>query len=157
MKRIVIFVAGLVFAGVTTADTLIGRVIKVSDGDTITVLSNNKRERIRFAQIDAPEKDQPHGLTAKQWLTERIADQVVSVEYSKRDRYKRIVGEVYLANQRINAELVRAGHAWVYDYYATDKNLYPLQTEAKAKMLGLWSQPDPVAPWVWRKAHRIKK
>ena len=74
------------------ADTLTGKVIKITDGDTVHVLQNNYvKEKIRFAGIDAPERKQPHGNKAKQYLASLVGNKLVTVEYTKRDRYKRIV------------------------------------------------------------------
>jgi len=77
------------------AITLQGKVIKVADGDTVTIVDgSNNKHRIRLAGIDAPEKDQPYGKESAQSLLELTSGKPVVIEYEKRDRYKRIVGGV---------------------------------------------------------------
>lgn len=94
------------------ADTLTGRVTRVIDGDTIMVGTN----RIRLADIDAPELSQPHGPEAKATLAAMVLDREVVVQYTRRDRYRRMLATVHLENQKINCALVAAGHAWRYRY-----------------------------------------
>jgi endonuclease YncB( thermonuclease family) len=96
------------------AETLTGEVVSVADGDTITILVDSERVKVRLAEIDAPERGQPWGKRAKQALTGKIAGHVVQVETSWRDRYGRRVGHVVYSGRDINRELVREGHAWVY-------------------------------------------
>ena len=118
MKRLLIgFIALLTFSGVY-ADTLTGKVVKVADGDTVTVLiEGNKQERVRLAGIDAPERKQAYGKKSKTFLSDRVAGQRVSVTYEKKDRYGRIVGVVWLDDKDINLEVINAGLAWHYKQY----------------------------------------
>ncbi|MDA2912172.1 thermonuclease family protein, partial [Nitrospiraceae bacterium AH_259_D15_M11_P09] len=98
-----------------------GRVVGVSDGDTITVLHNGKGERIRLHGIDCPEKRQAFGNRAKQFTSTLVFGETVTVQVMDRDRYGRTVGEVLLPDGRsLNRELVRAGFAWWYWRYAPD-------------------------------------
>lgn len=143
------------------AATLQGRVVGVADGDTITVLSADKRQyKIRLAGIDAPEKKQAFGSRAKETLSRLVFDQPVTVEYSKWDRYGRIVGKVELGGHDVNLELLREGSAWVYRQYVrelseSDRQLY-LETERKAQRdsAGLWRDREPEPPWEWRRTKR---
>ena len=67
----------------------------VADGDTITVLDASKVQyKIRLSGIDAPEKAQPFGDRSKQNLARMVFNKDVSIEWSKQDRYGRIVGKV---------------------------------------------------------------
>lgn len=100
------------------ADTLTGRVIRVSDGDTLVILVANKAQhKIRLQGINAPERGQAYGKKSKAHLSDHVAGRFVVVEYDKRDRYERIVGKVLLAGQDINLGQVAAGVAWHYKKY----------------------------------------
>lgn len=133
------------------AAELNGRVIGVSDGDTITVLSNNHQERIRLAEIDSPEMKQPFGNQAKKHCSALCFNKVVIVNYSRRDRFKRIVGQVKLPNgHSLNHELVREGMAWCFTKYCKDPLVKDLEQQARGKRLGLWRDKNPIPPWQWR-------
>lgn len=127
-----------------------GYVVWVADGDTLVLRSGTQRRWIRLAYIDAPERDQPHGLQASHALEALVLNQRVTVEYVDRDRHGRWVGRVYLRGEDINAALVRDGHAWVYRKYTTDAALYRLESAARARRRGLWQSADAVPPWAWR-------
>ena len=108
----------------TLAADFAGRVVGVSDGDTITVLHNGKGERIRLHGIDCPEKRQAFGKRAKQFTSELVFGNTVTVQVVDLDRYGRTVGEVLLPDGRsLNHELVRAGLAWWYRRYAPDDEM----------------------------------
>jgi endonuclease YncB( thermonuclease family) len=154
------------------ADTLEGKVIKVADGDTVTIIGDNgKKYRIRLGGIDAPEKDQPYGGVSTQGLVNLVSGKTVTIEYENRDRYKRIVGKV-LVNppgdvfclaldciKKIDAglEQINAGLAWHYKHYQKeqseeDRNLYSTsEVMAKQNRLGLWADEKPMTPWRWRR------
>ncbi len=128
-----------------------GRVVGVSDGDTITVLHNGKGERIRLHGIDCPEKRQAFGNRAKQFTSNLVFAKTVTVQVMDRDRYGRTVGEVLLPDGRsLNHELVRAGLAWMYRRYTDDQSLSDLEEEARVARRGLWADPHAVPPWEWR-------
>lgn len=131
---------------------LYGTVVKVVDGDTITILTAEMRQaKIRLAEIDTPERGQPFGKWAKEQLAGMVAGEDVAILLEDVDRYNRIVGRVYSGDVDVNAELVRLGAAWVYDKYATDPALYTLQEEAQKAKRGLWSEPIQIPPWTWWK------
>ena len=88
------------------------KVIKISDGDTITVLSGKEQTKVRLYGIDAPEKKQDYGQRSKQFLASLIAGQVVEVDPRGKDRYKRTIGTIYLDGKDINAQMVANGYAW---------------------------------------------
>ncbi len=78
-----------------SADSLTGKVVKITDGDTLYVLdANYKEHKIRLAGIDAPERRQAYGLASRKHLLSIVAGKQVTVEYQKRDRYGRIVAGV---------------------------------------------------------------
>ncbi len=129
-----------------------GKVIKVSDGDTLDVLYENRAIRIRLAEIDCPEKKQPFGEKARRYAAELAAGREVTVKVKDRDRYGRIVAEIILPDNRsLNAEMLKAGFAWWYRDYSKDKNLEELERKAVEAKIGLWADPDPVPPWVFRR------
>jgi micrococcal nuclease len=139
------------------ASSFQGRVVKVLDGDTIEVLRDGKAERVRLHGIDTPEAGQPFGTKAKQFVLELMAQETVTVKVMDTDRYGRTVGEVILPDgTSLNRELVRTGHAWWYRQYSKDTSLGDLESEARASMKGLWSDPNPTPPWEWRAAGRNK-
>ena len=97
------------------ADTLTGKAVKITDGDTIYVLdANYKEHKIRLAGIDAPERKQAYGLASRKHLASIVAGQRVAIEYQKRDRYGRIVGKVLVNGVDACLEQVKAGFAWHY-------------------------------------------
>lgn len=131
-----------------------GRVVGVSDGDTISVLHNGHGEKVRLYGIDCPEKRQAFGQRAKQFTSELVFGKEVTVRDRGRDKYGRTIGEVVLGDGRVvNRELVMAGMAWAYRKYST---VY-VSEEADARAIGrgLWGDPDPVPPWEFR--HRMKQ
>jgi endonuclease YncB( thermonuclease family) len=143
------------------AATYTGRVVGISDGDTLTVLDAGRRQRkIRLAGIDAPEKRQAWGQRAQQFLGERVFQRVVRIEVSKKDRYGREIGKVLLDGEDINLELVRAGLAWHYRAYEREqppeeRELYAeAEKRARERRQGLWNDAHPVAPWDFRRRGR---
>jgi endonuclease YncB( thermonuclease family) len=136
------------------------RVVKVTDGDTVHVLDQSReRHKIRLSGIDAPEKDQVFGRRSMQNLAMQLAGEGVSVEYSKRDQYNRIIGKLLLDGRDINLLQVKEGFAWHYKRYQNeqsdlDRVLYSsAETEARGKKIGLWSVPA-IPPWEYRRARR---
>ncbi|HYG80455.1 MAG TPA: thermonuclease family protein [Pyrinomonadaceae bacterium] len=134
-----------------------GKVVRVSDGDTITVLdADNKQHRIRFQGIDAPESKQAYGQAAKENLSKMVFGKQVTVVWDKVDKYRRTVGKVLLDGRDINIEQVRAGFAWHYKKYADeqpaeDRVTYAkAEEEARAARRGLWQDPNPTPPGEWR-------
>jgi endonuclease YncB( thermonuclease family) len=146
------------------ADTLTGRVVRVTDGDTIVVLdADETQHKIRLTGIDAPERGQAYGTKSKEHLSESVAGEVVVVEYDKYDRYGRVLGKVLLDGEDVNLEQIWAGLAWHYKKYqgeqtVTDGVAYSdAEMEARRRKLGLWSDPAAMPPWDYRKAQRDRK
>lgn len=138
-----------------------GKVINVADGDTITVRDGTENYRIRLASIDAPETGngsdrpgQPYGEASRRFLANQVAGKSVALECFEEDRYGRHICNVLLGEVTANQLLVDAGLAWANrqgkDKYLRDRSLLGLQADAKANQRGLWVEPNPVAPWVWR-------
>jgi len=128
-----------------------GKVVSVTDGDTIKVLKDGKQVKIRLAAIDCPEKGQPYGNAAKKFTANMVAGKVVKIWPTDTDRYGRIVAFIFVGNKNLNKELLSAGLAWHYKKYSRDPELAKLEFDARSKKIGLWSEPDPVAPWEWRR------
>ena len=162
-----LLVLSVLLVSIAHADTLTGRVVGVADGDTITVLDADRQQhKIRLGGIDAPEKAQPFHQKSKENLSRLVFNKYVRVEWDKHDRYGRIVGKVWVqpASCPTCPMTLDAGHAqitvglaWWYRNYAreqspADRGAYEFsEQEAKAKRVGLWSDPDPVPPWEWRR------
>ncbi|MCL2457509.1 MAG: thermonuclease family protein [Desulfobulbus sp.] len=100
-----------------------GKVVKVSDGDAITVLHDGQQERVRLYGIDAPEKKQAFGQRAHEALDGMVAGKVVEIDHKATDRYGRTVGMVTADGQIVDAEMVRTGYAWVYRQYCKGGDL----------------------------------
>ena len=145
----------LLFTLSAQAETLEGKVIKIADGDTLTLLTpSNQQVKIRLAGVDTPERKQPFGNRAKQALAKLAFQKQALIEVETKDRYGRTVGVVFVASQNLNAELVRQGMAWVYRKYTNDQKLFALEADAKKAKRGLWSSNNPIKPWLWRKGMR---
>lgn len=139
------------------ADELRGRVVRVADGDTLTVLDANNREyRVRLNGIDAPETGQAFSQASKTNLSTLVSGQDVLVVWSKIDRYGRLIGTVTRGSVNANLDQLEKGLAWYYRQYAPDvpSNLRPLyelaEADARASRRGLWQDPRPVEPWTYR-------
>ncbi|HAU0496514.1 TPA: thermonuclease family protein [Legionella pneumophila] len=147
---ILLFISFL-FSCTAYANIISGLVIKISDGDTLTILTkDNVQLKIRLSEVDAPEKKQPFGNKSKQSLSNLCFNKVAIVDILKIDRYGRSVGRVKCDNVDANEYQVKNGLAWVYDKYVTDHSLYALQEQAKSKGIGLWSEKSPIPPWIFR-------
>jgi endonuclease YncB( thermonuclease family) len=156
-----------------SAGAIVGRVVGVADGDTITVLDANKTQhKIRVGGIDAPEKSQPFGQRSKASMSDLVFGKDVEVVAGKRDRYGRLIGKVMVAApscaartcpKTLDAGLAQltTGMAWWYRRYAReqsaeDAGAYAFaEQEARARHAGLWRDPEPTAPWDWR--HRSRR
>lgn len=152
MRRIraLLACAALAFSSAAWAD-FTGPVAAVVDGDTIDVLVMSHSVRIRFAQIDAPERSQAFGIRSRQALAAMVAGQVVTVAENDPDRYGRTLGTVFVGGVNVNAAMVHQGMAWAYRQYVTDGSLIQLEAEARAARRGLWADPAPVEPWLFRR------
>lgn len=149
--------------GITSANAakqITGEVVGVSDGDTVTILSDGDQIKVRLAEIDAPEKAQAFGTRSKQSLSDMCFRKNAKIETSGKDRYGRFIGRIYCFTPGVktgidaNAEQIRRGMAWVFDRYVTDRDLYRIQDDARDARRGLWADQSPTPPWEWRKANR---
>ena len=129
----------------------VAKVVKIADGDTVTVLLDKVQYRIRLAKIDAPEKKQAFGTQSKKVLGDKIFGKDVKVVWVKRDLYNRIVGDIYLDNRWINKEMIEEGWAWHYRQYSKDAALDKAEADARSARRSLWADSSPIPPWEFRK------
>lgn len=136
-----------------------GRVVRVADGDTVSILDgDNKQHKVRLFGIDTPERDQAYGKAAKKALAALVADKQVAVQIMETDSYGRTVGTLYLQDSNINAAMVQSGYAWWYRHYAPNNRLLAaMEQQAREKKRGLWADPEPMPPWDWRRQQRYQK
>lgn len=159
---LVLLVLSLVSAQ-CNAGVILGKVVGISDGDTIKVLDSALNEyKIRLAGIDAPEKTQPFGEVSKRSLSSMLYGKQVHVEWSKEDKYKRIVGKVLINGADANLMQINRGLAWHYKMYSNEQSPsdaaeYAIaENAARNEGLGLWSDASAIAPWDWRKQKKTR-
>ena len=127
--------------------------IKITDGDTIRI----NGEKIRFSGIDTPELRQtglkqgiktPGGITAKQILIDKIADNKIVCIREGKDQYKRTLAECFINNESLSSYLVKSGYAFAYRRYS--KKFITDEDFARTNKIGMWSMEFDY-PWDWRK------
>ena len=127
--------------------------IKITDGDSIRI----NGEKIRFSGIDTPELRQtclqqgiktPCGITAKQILIDKIADNKIACIREGKDQYKRTLAECFVNNESLSSYLVKSGYAFAYRRYS--KKFITDEDFAKTNKIGMWSMEFDY-PWDWRK------
>lgn len=138
-----------------------GRVVGIADGDTVTVLDNaSVQHKIRLAGIDAPEKTQAFGNRSKQSLSGLAYNRYVLVQTTKRDKYGRIVGTLFVDGQDVNLTQIQRGMAWHYKAYEREQPQSEAVLYAAAEVLaktqgeGLWADAEPEPPWEYRRRKR---
>ena len=139
------------------AEIIAGRVVGVTDGDTLTLLdTSNQTHKIRLAGIDAPEKNQDFGQKAKASLSELAYGRAGTASCQKKDRYRRDVCVVKVNGKDVGLEQIRTGLAWWYRQYASEQtrqervDYEKAEQDAKNRGLGLWRSNAPMPPWEWR-------
>lgn len=134
-----------------------GKVVGVSDGDTISVFVHGETRKIRLSGIDCPEKSQEFGQQAKAFTSKEAFSKEVTIISHGHDRYKRTLGEVILpGGENLNNLLLSHGYAWFYERFSSDEEKRKLESSARQAKLGLWSQHLPNAPWDFRKQQKAK-
>tara|TARA_R110000822_G_scaffold301108_1_gene424768 strand:+ start:832 stop:1275 length:444 start_codon:yes stop_codon:yes gene_type:complete len=136
---------------IMTGNAFSAQVIGIADGDTLTVLEDNKPLKIRLANIDAPEKKQAFGERSKQSLSELCFGKDAQYVTQTIDRYGRTVAVVTCDGVQVNRAQVERGLAWTYTRYSKDSSLPAIEAEARANQTGLWSDENPVPPWEFRR------
>ncbi|MEO5332723.1 MAG: thermonuclease family protein [Magnetococcus sp. YQC-5] len=149
-----IWIFSLLLVATARAEEIQGRVIKLANGDTLTILVDESNEvKVHLAEIDAPELSQPYGRQSLGVLATLVLDKSVKVKDQTTGRDGRTVAHVYVGGKDINAVMVQQGAAWVDREFLKDKDLLALEQEARQNKEGLWSLPENkrVPPWEWRK------
>ncbi|MCI0558589.1 MAG: thermonuclease family protein [Nitrososphaera sp.] len=131
------------------------QVVSIIDGDTIGIFYQGKEQRVRLADIDAPEKSQVFGMKSKQSLSSLVYHKTVRVEEHGTDRYGRTLARVFAVRLDVCAEQVRRGMAWVYRKYSKDSGLIALEDKARSTRIGLWADVSPIPPWKYRKRQKL--
>lgn len=132
-----------------------GKVVAVSDGDTVSVMREGRAERIRLAEIDCPERYQPFGSKSKRFTSHLCFGKVVLVKPETIDKYGRIVAHIFLPDgHNLSEDLISSGLAWHYKEYSSSEKLADLENEARAAKLGIWSEKNPIPPWQWRHGNK---
>lgn len=159
--RFLLVVAALLTSSFVSAETIQGKVIRVADGDTITILDQTiTQHKIRLAGIDAPEKGMPFGQKSKEHLSDLVAGKQVQVETNKVDRYGRNVGKVIVDGLDANLSQIDAGFAWHYKAYEREQSVVDrlaydkAEKRAREAKKGLWLDGEPVPPWEWRRTSK---
>ena len=150
------------FGQAPAAESLQGKVIRVEDGDSCTILLDDYRQvEVRLGEIDAPESGQPFGNRSRVYLRDLVQSKRVTVQVQDIDRYGRTVGRVWVLDEHgenvdVNLAMVRSGAAWVYRDFLRDRSLLAIEGQARREKRGLWgpTEAQAVPPWEWRAASR---
>ena len=131
------------------AETITGTVTKIFDGDTLVVEdAAKKRWKIRLAEIDAPEQNQPFWMESSRSLAELCYKKEAKVEWFEKVGKARYRGYVTCAGKDANAEQLKRGMAWGSPKSTKPTSpLYELEAYARLRRIGLWQDDNPVAPW----------
>jgi micrococcal nuclease len=138
--------------------TVNGEVVQIQNGDTLTIKTDrDKLHKIRLADIDAPEMGQPFGRVAQRLAMDLAFEKIVRVNYIFKDKYKRLIGEVFLPDGKLlNEEMLKSGLAWHYRVkHPHSSFMEKLEYKAWKKNLGLWIQKAPIPPWEFRREKRL--
>ena len=139
----------------TAADTLTGKVVRIADGDTVTILvGGDQQVKIRLFGIDAPERGQDYSRRSRETLADLVFEKEVRVVVHDKDRYGRTVGDIYVGNTLVNEKMIKDGWAWDYARYSKSKHYAELEREARESKRGLWAGKSPISPWDFRAHER---
>ena len=155
----------LFIANPVSSEVLTGTVVNVIDGDTTTINIQGKRTKIRLACIDAMESNAPMGKESTNLLKKLIPiGTKVRLNIVDTDRYKRLIAEIFVEDNLVNALMVKEGKALIYKKYLKNcpnsiEELQNAEKQAKQKKKGFWGLPidEQIYPWDWRKNKQINK
>ncbi len=160
--KLLIIITSLLCLGINAVNAIEyeAKIIRVVDGDTVVVLHNTVKKKVRLRHIDAPEKSQHYGQSAKDFLSSELEGKSVIVNTDYKDRYGRDIGDIFIYDSGmaiyINAKLIKTGNAWVYKSYRGNSYLMNLENHARKNKLGLWSTKTPLEPWLFRAKNNKK-
>lgn len=150
-----------VFLGICNlvqAEEFDAKVIAVMDGDTVMVLRDGNKIKVRLVNIDAPESDQEFGKESRQALVNRVLKKQVHVDSKAIDVYGRMIAEISVDGMSVNEAQVQSGMAWENSHFHGNKHYQSLKNDAQKSRRGLWAQTvKPISPEQWRKAHPSKQ
>ena len=127
---------------------LVGKVVVVTSGDELTLLVGQTRHRLRLAEIDAPQPDQPYFRQAKVALEKAVLEKEVRAMVVGTTAKGTTLAVVY-RDGCVNTKLVREGRAWYHAGQIPSKTLAEAEKAARREEAGLWAAASPVAPWQW--------
>jgi len=155
MRKFLLFILVLsIFCQGLSAGTFSGKCVGISDGDTISVMKYGRAIKIRLEGIDCPEPGQDFGTRARRFTSDMVFGKIVEVKEYNQDVYGRIVARVYVDGKDLSLELVKAGLAWHFKKYSSDPILAGAEDQARKQKIGLWSMPNPIPPWEYRRQGR---
>ena len=157
MKNKFFMVLAAIFFLATSAQAEPATVVNVVDGDTLKVATEQGITIVRLYGVDSPERSQAHGQSARDFVASMVFGKIVDVASVGRDRYGRTVALVMVGTQCLQEQLLLQGYAWVYPQYCRERFCQAwttLQGISAGNKVGLWMDPAPVQPWVWRKQSR---
>jgi endonuclease YncB( thermonuclease family) len=123
------------------------------DGDTVKIQDGPLTYKLRFTDIDAPERNQAYGKKSKRALVKLCKHAQVHVRIVGMDKYHRQLGQLTCNQRSVNEFMVANGHAWFNQRYSADIALAQAEFTARQQKRGLWQQKNPMPPWVWRQRH----
>lgn len=151
--KYVLFHIIILFPFICFSQTIQGKVVRIADGDTITLLdSSNTQIKVRLYGIDCPEKGQDFANVAKLFTSDLCFSNDVTIDVKDIDRYGRTVGIIWTKDSiNVNLELLKSGLAWHYKMFDKSEEFAQAEHLARVNKIGLWKQPNAVAPWKFRR------
>ncbi|RCW91313.1 thermonuclease family protein [Winogradskyella arenosi] len=158
MKSRIIIIILLSCFTINAQSILYGKVTAITDGDTFKLLQKDSTLiRVRLANIDCPERKQPFSKRAKQFASDAVFGKNIEIVVLNKDRYGRYIANViYDVDKNLSEELLKAGYAWHYVRYSNDSTLQDIEDKARKIKIGLWGDPNAIAPWSWRSNKKKK-
>ena len=124
----------------------------VYDGDTVKLRDADGEFKLRIKDIDAPERNQAYGKKARRAVIQlcKGKDTLVTARLTGMDKYQRYLGRIQCNNIDVSLYLAEQGLAWFDTKYSSDLEILQAQKLAQQNKIGLWQEPNPMPPWVWR-------
>lgn len=148
--KTILFCVFISLSQILIAEEIKGNIVRVIDGDTVTILHNKNEIKVRLEGIDSPETGQDYSNKSKQALSKMVFGKEVLLKKSGTDKYNRTLGIIFVDNINVNSKMIEDGWAWHYKRYSNDDELAELEVNAKRLKRGLWQDENPIAPWEYR-------